>query len=172
MAPQTYKEQDFEEHIEEYLLKSDYQKRYSENFNKDLCLIPDEVVQFIQSSQPKEYEKLQKQYGADTSDKLCYRIAKEISQKGTLQILRKGIKDRGAKFSLAYYKPSSGMNPEHQNLYKQNRFSIVRQLKYSKKNEKSIDISIFLNGLPIITNLLSIANRSRHRCANADSRLR
>jgi len=151
MQPQTYKEQDFEEHIEQYLLKSGYQKRYSEDYNKDLCLIPDEVIQFIQSSQPKEYEKLQKQYGADTSDKLCYRLAKEISQKGTLQILRKGIKDRGAKFSLAYYKPSSGMNPEHQKLYKQNRFSIVRQLKYSKKNEKSIDISIFLNGLPIIT---------------------
>ncbi len=151
MTPQTYQEQDFEEYIEEYLLKSGYNKRTSESFNKDSCLIPDEVIQFIQSSQPKEYEKLQKQYGADTPNKLCYRLAKEISQKGTLQILRKGIKDRGAKFSLAYYKPSSGMNPEHQNLYKQNRFSIVRQLKYSKKNEKSIDISIFLNGLPIIT---------------------
>ena len=62
------------------------------------------------------------------------RVEKEISKKGTLHVLRKGIKDRGAKFRLAFFKPSSGMNPEHQKLYAQNRFSVVRQLKYSKKN--------------------------------------
>ncbi len=43
------------------------------------------------------------------------------------------------------------MNPEHQTLYQGNRFSLVRQLKYSQKNENSIDIALFLNGLPIVT---------------------
>jgi type I restriction enzyme R subunit len=43
------------------------------------------------------------------------------------------------------------MNPEHQRLYAQNRFSIVRQLKYSKKTESSLDLTLFLNGLPVIT---------------------
>ena len=128
MTPQTYKEQDFEEHIEEHLLNSDYYKRAPEEYDKDLCLIPEEVLTFIQSTQPKEYEKLQKQYGSDTPNKLCFRLAKEISYKGTLHVLRKGIKDMGSKFRLAYYKPSSGMNPEHQKLYALNRFSIVRQL--------------------------------------------
>ncbi|MGR3309286.1 MAG: type I restriction endonuclease subunit R [Candidatus Brocadiales bacterium] len=151
MTPQTYKEQNFEEHIEGHLLNSGYHKRLSEDYDKGLCLIPDAVIQFIQSTQPKEYEKLQKQYGTDTPNKLCYRLTQEINSKGTLWVLRKGIKDRGAHFRLAYYKPSSGMNPEHQRLYEQNRFSIVRQHKYSKKNENSLDITIFLNGLPIIT---------------------
>ena len=66
-------------------------------------------------------------------------------------MIRKGIVDRGAKFSLAYFKPASGMNPEHQQIYKGNRFSVVRQLKYSTKNENAIDLVLFLNGIPIIT---------------------
>ena len=151
MTPQSYLEKDFEEHIEEHLLNSGYHKKDSDDFDKDLCLIPDEVIRFIKSTQPEEYEKLEKQHGSDTPHKLCYRLAQEIASKGTLHVLRKGIKDRGAKFKLAYYKPSSGMNPEHQKLYEQNRLSIIRQLYFSKKTEQSVDIAIFLNGLPIIT---------------------
>jgi type I restriction enzyme R subunit len=144
-------ERKFEEHIEEQLLNSGYHKRRLEDYDKDLCLIPEEVIQFIQATQPKEYEKLQRQYGAETSNKLCYRLSKEIRNKGALHVLRKGIKDRGAMFRLAYYKPASGMNPEHQILYEKNRFSVVRQLRYSKKTENSLDLAIFLNGIPIIT---------------------
>ncbi len=151
MTPLSYKEQNFEDHIEEHLLNSGYHKRLSGDYDKNLFLIPNEVIKFIQSTQPKEYEKLKRQYGSDTPNKLCYRLSQEIFRKGTLHVLRKGIIDRGAKFRLAYYKPSSGMNPEHQKLYEKNRFSIVRQLKYSKRDEKSLDITIFLNGLPIIT---------------------
>ena len=154
MTPPFYLEQDFEEHIEEHLLNSKYQKRSPKDYDKELCLIPDEMIKFIKSSQPKEYEKLTKQYQKDTPNKLCYRLSKEIARRGTLDVLRKGIKDKGSKFQLAYYKPSSGMNPEHQKLYSLNRFSIVRQLKYSKKNENSLDITIFLNGIPIITSEL------------------
>ena len=151
MTPQTYKEQDFEEHIEDHLVKSGYCKQESENYDKGLCLIREELLQFIKATQPKEYKKLEKQYGSSLSEKFCYNIAKAIEKKGTLHVLRNVYKDRGTKFSLAYFKPSSGMNPEHLRLYKQNRFSVVRQLKYSNRNENSLDITIFLNGLPIIT---------------------
>ncbi len=151
MTPTTYREQDFEEHIEEHLLNSGYYKQESDNYNKDLCLISEELLQFVKATQPKEYEKLEKQYGSSTPEKFCYNISKEAEKKGTLHVLRKVYKDRGAKFNLAYFKPSSGMNPEHLKLYKQNRLSIVRQLKYSNRNENSLDITIFLNGMPIIT---------------------
>ena len=154
MCSQSYLEKDFEEHIEEHLLNSGYHKRLSEDYDKDHCLIPDEIIHFIQSTQPKEYEKLEKQYGADTPNKLCFRLYQEISKKGTLHILRKGIKDRGASFKFAFFKPASGMNPEHKALYEKNRFIIVRQLRYSRKNENSLDVTIFLNGLPIITSEL------------------
>ena len=151
MTPPTYLEQDFEEHITDHLIGSGYLKQLPENYDKDLCLIPSEVLQFIQTTQPKEYDKLTLQYGPETPQKLCYRLSREMDKKGTLHVMRKGWKDKGSKFRLAYFKPSSGMNPEHQRLYSQNRFSIVRQLKYSKKNQNSLDVTIFLNGLPIIT---------------------
>ena len=147
----NYKEIDFEEHIEAHLLKSGYHQRTPEEYDKSLCLIPVEVVGFIQATQPKEFEKLEKQYGADTAQKLIERVAREVGKYGVLDVLRKGITDRGAKFKLAYFKPSSGMNPEHQTLYQGNRFSVVRQLKYSTRNENAIDMALFLNGLPIVT---------------------
>ena len=147
----NYKEMNFEEHIESHLLNSGYRKRAPEEYDKALCLIPDEVIQFIQTTQPKEFEKLEIQYGAEASLKLLERIAREVGKYGVLYVLRKGVADRGAKFKLAYFKPSSGMNPEHQTLYQGNRFSVVRQLKYSQKNENSIDTALFLNGLPIVT---------------------
>jgi type I restriction enzyme, R subunit len=150
MTP-SYKEINFEEHIEAHLLASGYYKRAPENYDKDLCLLPDEILAFIRSTQPKPLKRLEKQYGSDTSRKLVERIAREVSKYGTLEVLRKGVKDRGENFQLAYFKPASGMNPEHQKLYQGNRFSMVRQLKYSQKNENSIDMVLFLNGLPIIT---------------------
>ena len=124
MTPPHYTEQKFETHIESHLLDSGYIKKTPADYDKDLCLIPSEVIQFIKTSQPDEYKKLQKQYGAAADTKLCYRLSRETVKRGALHVLRKGIKDVGAKFRLAYYKPSSGMNPEHQKLYSKNRFSI------------------------------------------------
>jgi type I restriction enzyme, R subunit len=65
----TYLEQDFEEHIEEYLLSSGYIKRSPADYDRDLCLIPDEVITFIRDTQPEEYEKIERQYGTDTDKK-------------------------------------------------------------------------------------------------------
>lgn len=151
MSQKSYKEENFEEHIEQNLLESGYYKKYSEDYNKEQCVIPSEVIAFIKSTQPEEFEKLQIQYGADTENKICYRLSQEISQRGALEILRKGFKDRGSKFRMAYYKPSSGLNPEAKALYMQNRFSVIRQLKFSTRNVKSLDMVIFLNGIPIVT---------------------
>ena len=67
-----------------------------------------------------------------------------------IDVLRKGVKDRGCHFDLVFFEPKSGLNPEHKDLYKQNQFSIVRQLKYSIHNENSIDVGLCINGIPII----------------------
>jgi len=146
-----YKEKDFESHIEAHLLASGYHKGDPAAYDKELCLIPDEVVVFLQATQPNEFERLQKQYGDETGKKICYNLSRQIQKHGVLFVLRKGFKDRGEKLRFAFFKPSSGMNPEHQRFYQANRFCVVRQLKYSRKNENSIDLGIFLNGIPIIT---------------------
>ena len=146
-----YTEQNFEDHIEEHLNRSGYESLQSTDYDKSRCLIPDEVLQFIQDTQPEVYQRLERQYGADTPVKLLDRLSREIERRGVLDVLRRGIRDRGCHFNLTYFQPSSGMNPEHQRLYKQNRFSLIRQLHYSQRNEKSLDMTLFLNGLPLVT---------------------
>ena len=146
-----YTETDFEDHIEQHLNQSGYQSLQSPHYDKSLCLIPNETLQFIQDTQPEVYQRLERQYGAETPVKLLDRVSKQIASRGVLDVLRKGVKDRGCDFKLTYFLPSSGMNPDHQKLYAQNRFSLIRQLKYSEKNENSLDMALFLNGLPLAT---------------------
>jgi len=147
----TYTEQRFEDHIEAHLNQSRYRSLQSSHYNKSLCLIPNETLKFIQDTQLKAYQKLERQYGKDTPQKLMLRISNQIKSRGVLDVLRKGVKDRGCAFDLTYFRPSSGMNPKHKELYDQNRFSLIRQLHYSEKNEKSLDMVLFLNGLPLVT---------------------
>ena len=147
----TYQEKDFEDHIEAHLNRSGYRSRRTVHYNKRLCLIHDETLQFIRDTQPKEYEKLERQYEEKTPINLLNRISREIGRRGVLDVLRKGVKDRGCNFNLTYFHPSSGMNPDQRRLYAQNRFSLIRQLKYSQRNEKSVDMVLFLNGLPLVT---------------------
>lgn len=146
----NYLEQDFEEHIEEQLLNSRYSSLEPTLYDKSLCLIPTQLVEFIQKTQPKTFEKLEIQYGSQTIDKLLNRIYSEIENRGVIDVLRKGVKDRGCDFKLVYFQPKSGLNPEHKDLYKQNQFTVIRQLKYSLRNENSIDMGIFINGIPIV----------------------
>ena len=92
------------------------------------------------------------QHGKQTPEKLLNRIVTQIERRGVLDVLRKGVKDRGCSFDLTYFRPSSGMNPDHQRLHALNRMALIRQLKYSGRNEqKSLDMVLFLNGLPLVT---------------------
>ncbi|MDE0683285.1 MAG: type I restriction endonuclease, partial [Candidatus Poribacteria bacterium] len=147
----TYTEQRFEDHIEAHLNQSGYRSLQASHYNKSLCLIPNETLRFIQMTQLEVYQKLERQYGEDTPQKLMLRISNQVKSRGVLDVLRKGVKDRGCAFDLTYFLPSSGMNPDHQKLYAQNRFSLIRQLHYSQRNEKSLDMVLCLNGLPLAT---------------------
>lgn len=66
-------------------------------------------------------------------------------------MLRNGLEDSGCKFRLAYFRPASGLNEETLRLHAANLFSVVRQLRYSETGEQSLDLALFLNGIPIFT---------------------
>ena len=107
------KEIHFEAHIEKYLLeKEGYQTIDPSSYNKDLCIIPSEVIAFIKDTQPKQYKALASQYGASVDEKIVANIARNIQKNKTLNTLRKGVKDRGQKLTLAYFKPANNKTPE------------------------------------------------------------
>jgi type I restriction enzyme R subunit len=153
------KELHFEEHIVKYLTKiaqpefPEYTEKDNSCYDKELCLIPEDLVGFIKETQPKKYDALCAQYGPNTDAKIVELVADNInkSKLKTLHVLREKVKDRGQYLDLVYFKPSHSKTPEHMEGYLKNRLTVIRQLKYSKKNEKSIDIVLFVNGLPVVT---------------------
>jgi len=128
-----------------------YRKRKPEDYDRALCLLSRDVVDFVLATQPKEWQKLAQHYGATVREQFLRRLAAEIQRRGALDVLRNGIKDSGCKFRLAYFRPASGLNEETRRLYLANLFSVVRQLRYSTANENSLDLVLFLNGIPIFT---------------------
>ncbi|ODS31323.1 MAG: DEAD/DEAH box helicase [Candidatus Scalindua rubra] len=155
MKKSSITEKNFEvEHVTKTLVNNGYLERLPDDYNQELLLDQEILLNFVKNTQPDEWEKLQEQYPSNTENVFLKRISNEIGKRGTLDVLRNGVKDRGAKFELAYFKPVSGLNPEHEKLYKQNKFSVIRQLPFSQKYQKTLDVSIFLNGIPIITSEL------------------
>lgn len=159
LSTMSFSEKEFEVAVEKTLLfpapnnggPGGYRKRSPDDYHRGLCLDADVVLDFIYATQPKEWEKLKEHHGADVKARFLQRLASQIEERGTLDVLRKGIKDSGCKFQLAFFRPASGLNEETQQLYAANQFTVVRQLKYSEKNNNSIDVALFLNGLPIFT---------------------
>jgi type I restriction enzyme R subunit len=152
MTKGVHTEETFEAAIEQHLLsKGGFEKGDPLTFDRELAIDKPTVLRFIRASQEKAWNNLETIHGALAEEKLIQRLCKELDTVGTLQVLRKGITDHGVKFSLAFFKPESGLNPETEALYAKNILSVTRQLHYHPKNTKSLDLALFLNGLPVAT---------------------
>jgi type I restriction enzyme R subunit len=146
------KESGFEEFIETQLAAVHrYRTRVRDLYNKELCMDTELVLEFIQSTQKECWEKIVEQYGADAAERFLKRLDEEIASRGLLSVLREGVKDRGVQVRLAFWKPENNRNPETAADYAGNILSVMRQVKYSTQNENSIDMVLFVNGLPLFT---------------------
>ena len=133
-------------------LPGSFHKRSSkDHYDRSLCLVPTDVLDFFLATQPKEWSKLSQHYGADVKPRFLGRLSREIARRGALDVLRTGVRDSGCKFRLAYFQPASGLNEQLQRLHAANLFAVVRQLRFSENSEKSVDLGLFLNGIPIFT---------------------
>ncbi|MFC2085767.1 RNA-binding domain-containing protein [Bacteroidota bacterium] len=128
-----------------------YRKRHHDEYDRHLCLIQKDLLDFIYATQPKEWKKLKEQHGEDVKQRFFRRVARGIAKRGALDVFRRGVRDSGCKFDLAYFRPNSGLSDESKGLYDANLFSVLRQLHYSESTEQSIDLGIFLNGIPVFT---------------------
>ncbi len=152
MNEEELKEKAFEEAIEEYLItEGGYTKGNPKNFNRELALDTSTLIEFIKITQPKKWERYVTIYGSSSEESFIKRFCKEVKTKGLLAVLRHGFKDRGIKFDVAYFKPANTDNTERVKLYDENILHCTRQLHYSVFNENSIDIVLFLNGIPVVS---------------------
>jgi len=162
------KEIHFEDHIVKYLTTHDnggvneYTQVDASEYDKQLCIIPSELLQFIKNSQEVAYKKVKEQLGVVTDTKIIERVTKSLKVNKTLATFRSGIKMNGVKLELAFFQPANNKTPEHEHWYKENRLSVVRQLAYSSKNKNEIDLGFFINGIPVATAELKNALTSQN----------
>lgn len=147
-------EKAFEANIEAALIASGYNKRVlegeaSEAF-KQHAIDVEELFAFLEDTQEKRMRTLEKSYGATYKSDILKRIKDQLHKQGLVECLRKGIKDRGVTLQLAYNKPPTDMNKTLNEQYGKNRFNVARQVYYSDKHNNSLDMVLFLNGLPLV----------------------
>src|SRR2546425_532594 len=126
-----------------------YLKRRPDDYDRTLCLLPRDVVDFVLATQPTEWKKLEQHHGAAVREQFIKRLAAEIERRGALDVLRNGLKDSGCKFRLAYFRPASGLNEETRPRPGGTLSPRVRQFHNSTKNEKTLARVLFLNATPI-----------------------
>ena len=123
------------------------------SYDRARALYPSDLVAWVQQAQPEAWETLTKHHGSKAEETLLSRVREQIDQRGTLDVLRHGVELIGLRKPLvvAQFKPALGLNPEILARYQANRLRVMRQVHYSLHNENSIDLVLFLNGIPVAT---------------------
>ena len=122
-----------------------------QDYDREFCVDRFQLAAFLKSTQPEAAEALALDEGGPKRRKFLARLQGEISKRGVIDVLRKGVKDGPHHVELFYGTPSPG-NPVAAERYAQNRFSVTRQLRYSRdETQRALDLGLFINGLPIAT---------------------
>ena len=142
----------FEANIEAHLLGAGWVSVDPTTYDRKRGLFPDEVIAFVEASQPKAWAQLVTRHGGESAarEKFVTVVQQQVDHRGTLDVLRNGVKDSGVPVKLCYFKPASGLNDEMQRKYDANRLGVVRQLHHSESNPRdSLDLALVVNGLPV-----------------------
>ncbi len=148
----------------------------SDHYNRALALYPEDVLGFVQQTQPVQWQRFCANHPRDSEQKFLELVASQLAKAdanatdqqsrrfGTLGVLRHELRDRNARFSLCQFKPEHELNPETLARYGQNRLRVVPELVYSpwasaaqlaetgsKAKAWRIDLVLFVNGLPVAT---------------------
>lgn len=147
-------EKGLEAHISQYLVEENkYLLRENKVYNNVSCLDTELLFQFLEATQPKAVAKLKAFHKDLYEQKIIKRLNDQIQTKAVIEVLRKGITDgfTDTKLNLFYDKPVSAYNANANALYQANLFSVMRQVYFSPNDKKSLDMMIFINGIPVIS---------------------
>ena len=122
-----------------------------QDYDREYCVDLVQLSAFLHATQPVAAESLDLGQDSPTRRRFLARLQGEITRRGTIDVLRKGIKHGPHQIDLMYGTPSPG-NEKAKVQYGQNRFSVTRQLRYSRDQAQlALDLCLFINGLPVAT---------------------
>jgi len=113
-----------------------------------------EMFTFIGATQIEAWERLIALHGGDQAAaqaKFADRVAAEIDKRGSVDVLRHGVVDHGVTIRLAFFRPAHSLTPELVLRYDANRLTVTRQLPYEAGSAKTVDLALFINGVPVAT---------------------
>ena len=122
-----------------------------EDYDREYCVDLAQLSTFLRETQPDVVDALDLGQDGPTRRKFLARLQGEITKRGTIDVLRHGLKHGPHHLDLFYGTPSPGnLKAAEQN--KANRFSVTRQLRYSRdETQRALDVCLFINGMPVAT---------------------
>ena len=141
-------ERGFQKFITNYLVtEQGFVETTPNEFDHEFCINTKQVMAFIEATQKDSYDMIQKK----GERSFLVRLDEKIKELGVVEVLRKGVKHFDKIIDLFYRKPSSSYNPKDATLYNTNLFSVIQELVYSPSHKNRLDLTVFVNGIPIIT---------------------
>ncbi len=145
-------ERAFESYVEEILLtRGGWKSGSVAEWDKERALFPAQVFAFIADTQPKLWAEMRVLHATGLEALLLNSLVKELDAKGSLHVLRHGFKFYGKTFRLAYFKPAHGANWEVLEQFGKNRLTVTRQVPCHPGDNRTLDMALAVNGLPVST---------------------
>jgi len=121
------------------------------DYDREYCVDLAQLAAFLRATQPQVAEALDLDSDSPTRRKFLARLQGEVSKRGVVDVLRNGLQHGPHRIELFYATPSPG-NEQARALFEQNRFTVTRQLRYSRDEmQRALDLVLFINGLPVFT---------------------
>ena len=150
--PTDTSEKGLETLIEKYLLETNgYYRGMPSDYSTDYALDCDKLELFLCSTQEDKVQRTVDFKNPHIRHSFFDRLKNEITKRGVIDVIRKGYNYNTTHFDMYYPFPSE-LSESGQSYYDQNIFSVTRQVHFSVANpDLSIDMVIFINGMPVIT---------------------
>lgn len=148
----AHREKYFEEYVVKQLAARGWKVGDTSGYDQNYALYPEDLVDWVKTTQPKKWEKLEAGNGDKATATLMDRLSQALEREGTVNVLRKGIKVAGAgEIALSEGLPEDERDPSAWERYNANILRVVPQLKYRPGSTLAIDLVFFINGLVVAT---------------------
>jgi type I restriction enzyme R subunit len=124
------------------------------NYDRKHALYLPDLLAWIEKTQPYSWQRLGKTHGPLAGERIAERVRKSLDERGTLEVLRRGVEMLGLKepLALVQFKPALAINPVIQQHYAANRLRVVRQVRHSPNHPNdALDLVLFVNGVAVAT---------------------
>lgn len=118
--------------------------------HRDRALDATTLVNFIQTTQPKAWERFERMCNSDSTAKFAKVFNDAVDRLGMVAVLKHGFKHRGIPFKVVFFKPESGLNESAADRYAKNVCRCIRQFHFAETGNQTIDMVLDVNGIPLV----------------------